>query len=122
MNIHEYQAKRLLKEYGAPVAEGRAVYKASDAEAAALDAWVANGGLLIATGMTSELTWGERIAATFDAPRMLIVIFVGGLLVQSLFHVTLMTLAAVDEGILRLTFRQQCSQEQQRQGLLHRQC
>ena len=35
MNIHEYQAKRLLKDYGAPVAEGRAVYKAPDAEAAA---------------------------------------------------------------------------------------
>ncbi len=35
MNIHEYQAKRLLKEYGAPVADGRAVYKAIDAEAAA---------------------------------------------------------------------------------------
>ena len=35
MNIHEYQAKRLLKEFGAPVSEGRAVYKASEAEAAA---------------------------------------------------------------------------------------
>ena len=35
MNIHEYQAKRLLKDYGAPVAEGRPVYKAPDAEAAA---------------------------------------------------------------------------------------
>ena len=35
MNIHEYQAKRLLKEFGAPVADGRPVYKASEAEAAA---------------------------------------------------------------------------------------
>ncbi|NNE42325.1 MAG: succinate--CoA ligase subunit beta, partial [Marinicaulis sp.] len=35
MNIHEYQAKRLLKEFGAPISEGRAVYKASEAEAAA---------------------------------------------------------------------------------------
>ncbi|MEM9015161.1 MAG: ADP-forming succinate--CoA ligase subunit beta [Pseudomonadota bacterium] len=35
MNIHEYQAKRLLKEFGAPVSEGRPVYKASEAEAAA---------------------------------------------------------------------------------------
>lgn len=35
MNIHEYQAKRLLKEYGAPVSEGRPVYKANEAEAAA---------------------------------------------------------------------------------------
>ena len=35
MNIHEYQAKRILKDYGAPVAEGRPVFKASEAEAAA---------------------------------------------------------------------------------------
>ena len=35
MNIHEYQAKRLLKEYGAPVAEGAPVYAANEAEAAA---------------------------------------------------------------------------------------
>jgi len=35
MNIHEYQAKRLLKEFGAPVADGRAVLKANEAEAAA---------------------------------------------------------------------------------------
>ncbi len=35
MNIHEYQAKALLKSYGAPVAEGVAVFKAEEAEAAA---------------------------------------------------------------------------------------
>lgn len=35
MNIHEYQAKQLLKDYGAPVSEGRAVYSVDDAEAAA---------------------------------------------------------------------------------------
>ena len=35
MNIHEYQAKALLKEFGAPVSRGIAVLKASDAEAAA---------------------------------------------------------------------------------------
>ena len=35
MNIHEYQAKRLLKEYGAPVSEGRAVLAANEAEKAA---------------------------------------------------------------------------------------
>ena len=32
MNIHEYQAKRLLKDYGAPVAEGRPVFSAREAE------------------------------------------------------------------------------------------
>ncbi len=35
MNIHEYQAKRVLKDFGAPVADGRPVYQAKDAEAAA---------------------------------------------------------------------------------------
>ncbi|MCB1519768.1 MAG: acetate--CoA ligase family protein, partial [Hyphomicrobiaceae bacterium] len=35
MNIHEYQAKQLLKSFGAPVAEGVAIMKAGEAEAAA---------------------------------------------------------------------------------------
>ncbi|MGX5843280.1 ADP-forming succinate--CoA ligase subunit beta [Mesorhizobium sp. ArgA1] len=35
MNIHEYQGKALLKGFGAPVAEGVPVFKASEAEAAA---------------------------------------------------------------------------------------
>ncbi|WOI54671.1 ADP-forming succinate--CoA ligase subunit beta [Parvularcula sp. LCG005] len=35
MNIHEYQAKQLLKEFGAPVAEGVAVLDAAEAKAAA---------------------------------------------------------------------------------------
>ncbi len=35
MNIHEYQAKALLKSYGAPVAEGIPIYSAGEAEAAA---------------------------------------------------------------------------------------
>ncbi len=35
MNIHEYQAKQLLKEFGAPVSDGRVVLKAEDAKTAA---------------------------------------------------------------------------------------
>ena len=35
MNIHEYQAKSLLRDYGAPVSDGRAVLKAEDAKTAA---------------------------------------------------------------------------------------
>ncbi len=35
MNIHEYQAKQLLKEYGAPVSDGRVVLKADEAKNAA---------------------------------------------------------------------------------------
>ena len=35
MNIHEHQAKTLLKGYGLPVAQGVAIFKSEDAEAAA---------------------------------------------------------------------------------------
>ncbi len=35
MNIHEYQAKALLRDYGAPVSDGRAVTRAEDAKTAA---------------------------------------------------------------------------------------
>ena len=35
VNIHEYQAKALLRDYGAPVSDGRAVLRAEDAKTAA---------------------------------------------------------------------------------------
>jgi len=35
MNIHEYQAKALLRSYGAPVSDGRVVMRAEDAKTAA---------------------------------------------------------------------------------------
>ncbi len=35
MNIHEYQAKALLRSYGAPVSDGRAVLRGEDAKTAA---------------------------------------------------------------------------------------
>jgi succinyl-CoA synthetase beta subunit len=35
MNIHEYQAKALLRSYGAPISDGRVVLKAEDAKTAA---------------------------------------------------------------------------------------
>ena len=35
MNIHEYQAKQLLKAYGCPVSDGQPVFNASEAETAA---------------------------------------------------------------------------------------
>ncbi|KIN71361.1 ADP-forming succinate--CoA ligase subunit beta [Sulfitobacter guttiformis] len=37
MNIHEYQAKALLRSYGAPVSDGRVVLKAEDAKSAAAE-------------------------------------------------------------------------------------
>jgi succinyl-CoA synthetase beta subunit len=35
MNIHEYQAKGLLRSYGVPVSDGRVVMRAEDAKTAA---------------------------------------------------------------------------------------
>ena len=35
MNIHEYQAKQFLREYGAPVLDGRIVLRAEEAKTAA---------------------------------------------------------------------------------------
>jgi succinyl-CoA synthetase beta subunit len=35
MNIHEYQGKAVLKEFGLPVSKGRAIFSADEAEAAA---------------------------------------------------------------------------------------
>ena len=35
MNIHEYQAKKLLREYGVPVSDGRPVLRAEEAKSAA---------------------------------------------------------------------------------------
>ena len=55
---------------------------------------------LIATGTTNTLTLGSEIARTFEAPHMLVVIFLGGLVVQGLFQVTLMTMAAAGTLVL----------------------
>jgi succinyl-CoA synthetase beta subunit len=51
MNIHEYQAKALLKSYGAPVAEGVAIFSAATvgtARRATASAWAgtASAGLV----------------------------------------------------------------------------
>ena len=37
MNIHEYQAKQLLKDFGVPVSDGRVVLNADEAEARAAE-------------------------------------------------------------------------------------
>lgn len=46
MNIHEYQAKDLLKKYGVPIPEGRLVTDASQAEKAAQEITAATGSNL----------------------------------------------------------------------------
>lgn len=61
--------------------------------------------VLLATG-TTDLTWGGRIADTFaQPPRIYLLIFVLGLVVQYFFSVTLMTLsAAATLAALSLTY------------------
>ena len=63
MNIHEYQAKQLLKEYGAPVSDGRAVTRAEEAKTAAgaLDGpiWV----------VKAQIHAGGRGKGTFKEPE-----------------------------------------------------
>ncbi len=62
MNIHEYQAKALLRQYGAPVSEGRPVLRAEDAKTAAgqLDGplWV----------VKAQIHAGGRGKGTFKEP------------------------------------------------------
>ncbi|MEM8570533.1 MAG: ADP-forming succinate--CoA ligase subunit beta [Pseudomonadota bacterium] len=67
MNIHEYQAKQLLKEYGAPVSDGRAILKADEAKTAAgeLDGpiWVVKAQIHAGgrgKGKFKEATAGEK--------------------------------------------------------------
>ena len=45
MNIHEYQAKAILKEYGAPVSRGIAAFTADEAEKAARELGGPVGGV-----------------------------------------------------------------------------
>ncbi len=63
MNIHEYQAKQLLKEYGAPISDGHAVLKAEYAKTAAggLDGplWV----------VKAQIHAGGRGKGTFKEPE-----------------------------------------------------
>ena len=63
MNIHEYQAKALLRDYGAPVSDGRAVTRPEDARnaAAALDGplWV----------VKAQIHAGGRGKGTFKEPE-----------------------------------------------------
>jgi succinyl-CoA synthetase beta subunit len=67
MNIHEYQAKQLLKDYGAPVSDGRVVLKADEAKTAAgeLDGpiWVVKAQIHAGgrgKGRFKEATAGEK--------------------------------------------------------------
>ena len=63
MNIHEYQAKQLLKEYGAPVSDGRPVLKAEDAKTAAGEL---DGPLWV---VKAQIHAGGRGKGSFNEPE-----------------------------------------------------
>jgi succinyl-CoA synthetase beta subunit len=77
MNIHEYQGKAVLKEFGVPVSKGRAIFKAEEAEAAAKELggplWVVKSQIHAGgrgKGKFKEASAGEkggvRLARTID--------------------------------------------------------
>ena len=72
MNIHEYQAKALLRDYGAPVSDGRAVLRAEEAKTAAgaLDGpmWVVKAQ--IHAGGRGKGTFKEADAGTQGGVRL----------------------------------------------------
>src|SRR6056300_676560 len=57
MNIHEYQAKDLLKHYGVPVLENKVIFNPSEAEKAAQD-FVNNGSKVVV--LKSQVHAGGR--------------------------------------------------------------
>ncbi|MFN3685566.1 ADP-forming succinate--CoA ligase subunit beta [Salinarimonas sp.] len=63
MNIHEYQGKALLKEFGAPVSRGIAIFSAEEAEAAAKEL----GGPLWV--VKSQIHAGGRGKGKFKEPQ-----------------------------------------------------
>ena len=63
MNIHEYQAKKLLQSYGAPVSDGRIVLKSEDAKTAAGEL---DGPLWV---VKAQIHAGGRGKGTFKEPK-----------------------------------------------------
>ena len=63
MNIHEYQAKKLLQSYGAPVSDGRIVLRSEDAKTAAGEL---DGPLWV---VKAQIHAGGRGKGTFKEPK-----------------------------------------------------
>ncbi|TXM68120.1 ADP-forming succinate--CoA ligase subunit beta [Methylobacterium sp. WL120] len=100
MNIHEYQAKAVLKEFGLPVSKGVAIFKPEEAEAAAKElggpVWVVKsqihaGGRGKGTfkGASAGAKGGVRVTKSIDEVKQ----FAGEMLGQ-----TLVTIQTGDAG------------------------
>jgi len=66
MNIHEYQAKELLRRYGVPVLQGKAVYSAVEAGETAFTEFVARG--ISAIVIKAQVHAGGRGKGTLHDP------------------------------------------------------
>jgi succinyl-CoA synthetase beta subunit len=100
MNIHEYQGKALLKEFGAPVSRGKAIFSADEAEAAAKELggplWVVKSQIHAGgrgKGKFKEAAAGEkggvRLAKSIDEVK---------LFAQQMLGNTLVTIQTGPEG------------------------
>ena len=67
MNIHEYQAKELLRSYGVPVLKGKAVFSSVDAGAVAFTDFVAHGAKAIV--VKAQIHAGGRGKGTVHNPE-----------------------------------------------------
>lgn len=67
MNIHEYQAKELLRAYGVPVLKGKAVFTSAEAGAVAFTDFVSHGSKAIV--VKSQIHAGGRGKGTVHNPE-----------------------------------------------------
>jgi len=92
MNIHEYQAKAVLKEFGVPISRGVPILKASEAEAAAKELggplWVVKSQIHAGgrgKGKFKEASAGEkggvRLAKSIEETKQFVTQMLGATLV-----------------------------------------
>jgi len=94
MNIHEYQAKALLRKFGLPVPAGKAIFDAADAVAAATDvggsAWAVKAQILAGSRGSGQFIepgagtdGGVRFADSLEAVKDCVEAMLGRTLVTS---------------------------------------
>jgi succinyl-CoA synthetase beta subunit len=128
MNIHEYQAKDLLRHYGVPVLRGKAVTSAVEAGAVAYNDFVANGvGALVVKaqihaggrgkGTVHDASTGAPIEVNGKGLRGVTVITQGNLqdeaqkVAEGLLGNTLVTIQTGEEGktVRRVLIEEGCN-------------
>ena len=98
MNIHEYQAKELLKQHGVPVLKGRAVFNAADAGAVTFSEFVSQGINVVV--VKSQIHAGGRGKGTVHNAETNEVIEING---KPLRGVTVLTSGNIADQAYRIT-------------------